>query len=759
MAPSRPVPRQLALLAVAALAVVVPLVVFVLTYRTTHEQVRERAEAIAGSAVRALDAELADGRHAVEWMAMFLGRETPSSPEACPAWFPVGGELVQGFSSLLFASADGAVICVVGDPLAAPSRSPPGGRSPSLRETPWFRRAVEEGAPVVEARGERSHARDGSVKIARAVRTASGELAGVVAVRSRPAWFERVLAGLDVPADTRITVSGRDGEAVWSIVADTAGSIVRDAGSNVRDVEPSTPGGPEPRGEEEEGRDTGSEGVLGAVSVEAVTSLGGWSARVTLPPDMLREPVGRAAAGAGILAVVTVLFAGFLAGWLRRRVETPLRVLAERVRAEGVAGVPSLDVKGAKEVREVSDSFREVLRTRDRVEARLRELSRVVQQTSDLVVLTDAEGRIRYVNPAFESITGYSSEEATGRTLDLLESRVAGPEAELAEATGRASAGTRSGRFTSRRKDGSSFVEDRTATRIHDDDGAVVGWAVTGRDITDQRELERHLRQGEKREAVGRLAGQIAHAFGNIFTILGTGVEILRSAAEDRGLVTMESQARELSEASDVGVRLVHRLLALSYRHVEVPERVELAGAVEDSVRVLRRLVPESISVTVRRTGSGGAWTVIDPTALSQLLLSLTTNAAEASEEGGAVVIEVFGPEPEAGADEVHEIGADEAPEAGADEVSEEGAAGAWVGVRVSDDGEGIPSDLRDRVVEPFFTTKDDAAGLGLTLVAETVESAGGDLRIDSEPGRGTTVTARLPYHPPERPDEGAVPA
>jgi two-component system, cell cycle sensor histidine kinase and response regulator CckA len=242
--------------------------------------------------------------------------------------------------------------------------------------------------------------------------------------------------------------------------------------------------------------------------------------------------------------------------------------------------------------------------------------------------------------------------------------------------------------------------------------------ATFQRDISAQVLLEDRLRQAEKLEAVGRLAGAVAHDFNNILTIVLGYAEL--AASRDPGVArAME----ELSGAAVQGAQITRQLLALTRRDVVRPRALELNAVVRSMLPVIRTLAGESIKVTAELGQDTGAVRA-DEAQLRQILLNLCANARDAMRpQGGGTLTLVT----RRGRNEDH---------------------GALSVLAVRDDGLGIAPEHLDRVTEPFFTTKPETAGtgLGLATVASIVEGAGGVLRIESALGRGTTAWIGLPW-------------
>ncbi len=248
-----------------------------------------------------------------------------------------------------------------------------------------------------------------------------------------------------------------------------------------------------------------------------------------------------------------------------------------------------------------------------------------------------------------------------------------------------------------------------------------------GFDITERLELETQLREAQKLEAVGRLAGGVAHDFNNVLmAITGLSGMLLEDLpASD----PMRDDVEQIQKAADRAASLTRQLLAFSRKQMLQPTEMNLNVAITDMERMLRRLIGEDVElVTVLEQD---VWTVkADPGQIEQVLMNLVVNARDAMPEGGRVTISTR------------------------NVAIDEGAArdldcriGDYCMLRVSDTGMGMAENIRSRVFEPFFTTKEmgKGTGLGLSTVYGIVKQSGGSITVESEPGEGTTFTILLP--------------
>jgi len=349
---------------------------------------------------------------------------------------------------------------------------------------------------------------------------------------------------------------------------------------------------------------------------------------------------------------------------------------------------------------------------RKRAEKSAERLAVLVQQAAEMILVTDTEGVIEYVNPAFERITGFTMEEAVGTRPETLLSIE--PDAALdAELWSTLRSGeVFHGRFVNARKDGTVLHEDVTISPVRDASGAIVNYVAIKRDVTKEMELAEQLRHAQKIEAVGTLAGGVAHDFNNLLQGMLTIVEILQRhhdrAREPQHLL-------DLADAIRRGAQLSRQLLLFARREATRRERVNLDESLRDLVKFLRRVVRENIELTISPSATD-AWIEADRGQIDQVIVNLVINAVDAIPDGGAISIHTAGDGPDT------------------------------VLIEVADTGTGIPDAIRDRIFEPFFTTKESGkgTGLGLSVVHGIVTSHGGRINVESSPA-GTLFRVSLP--------------
>ncbi|MBI2394551.1 MAG: PAS domain S-box protein [Deltaproteobacteria bacterium] len=411
-------------------------------------------------------------------------------------------------------------------------------------------------------------------------------------------------------------------------------------------------------------------------------------------------------------------------------------------RPQRLVGV-SLDITARKRAELEISEFNRTLEQRvyertAQLEASVRDLERVqeerarlvtaIQQAAESIIVTDARARIQYVNPAFEVLTGYTLADVAGQTPRVLKS---GRHDEafyrgLWEAIGEGR--TWRGRIVNRRKDGALYTEDTTISAVRDAAGAIVSYVAVKRDITRELQLEEQLQQAQKMESIGRLAGGVAQDFNNLLLGLRNYVEF---ALEEPSI---GAQTRDdLNSAVALVERaagLTGQLLAFSRKQALAKVTLNVNDLIAALTKMLARVLGEHVDVRfVAAPGLGN--TSADPGQIEQVIVNLAINARDAMPDGGRIVIETsnvtLSPDDVALRPDVSQ--------------------GRYVLITVTDTGCGMDEQIQGRLFEPFFTTKElgKGTGLGLATVFGIVKQHGGDIRVQSEPGMGSTFKVYLP--------------
>ena len=362
------------------------------------------------------------------------------------------------------------------------------------------------------------------------------------------------------------------------------------------------------------------------------------------------------------------------------------------------------------------------------VQSLLRLKSLALEAAANGIVIIDLEGTIEWFNQAFLDITGFAHEEVIGRNLRMLRSGVHQEEF-FKDIWDTILAGrVWNGEIINRSKDGSLRTIRAAITPVRDETGAITHFIDIIQDITEQRRMESELRQSQKIEAVGRLAGGVAHDFNNMVSVILINAEFLLL---DEGLSPAQRmRLLEIQQAAERSTDLTRQLLAFSRKQPAQPKSIDLNEVVKDNHKMLQRMIEVDIDLAFRP--GQGLWPVfMDPSQVGQILANLVINARDALPGAGTISIETAN-----------------------SRVDEEGALlysgmtpGDYVQLTVSDTGCGMPPTVLEHIFEPFFTTKVEGkgTGLGLATVYGIVKQNHGSVRAYSQLGIGSSLKVYLP--------------
>ena len=361
----------------------------------------------------------------------------------------------------------------------------------------------------------------------------------------------------------------------------------------------------------------------------------------------------------------------------------------------------------------------------------------------DAILVTDIDGYILMVNDSVLDVYGYQPDEIIGQHASII---APDDERELRKLYDMMVQLFETGIIRNfmcerKHKDGRPILSEASIVLLKNSDGTVSGAISSSRDITDRKRLEDQVRQSQKMEAIGTLAGGIAHDFNNILGAIIGYTELSKDLSE--GSSVLEKNLSQVLKAADRARNLVQQILAFSRKSQSELKAIHLHLVVKEVLNLLRSSIPTTIDIKTDIITANDV-VIADATQVHQIVMNLCANAAHAMQQKGGVL----GVTLQAVYLDDHSV------RAYADIAS-----GPYVRLSIRDTGMGIPRDIIGRIFEPFFTTKAIGAGtgMGLAVVHGIVKSLKGDIKVYSEPGKGTVFHVLLPRGQEEGMDRDVV--
>jgi PAS domain S-box-containing protein len=365
-------------------------------------------------------------------------------------------------------------------------------------------------------------------------------------------------------------------------------------------------------------------------------------------------------------------------------------------------------------------------------EKRLLTFWQVMQQSPVGIVITDNKGLIEYVNPHFCQVTGYTPEEVDRKNPRFLRTEHTSRDTYRDLWSTITSGFVWRGVFQNRKKNGELFWESDTICPVRDASGQIAHYIALKEDITEHREKDRMLTQAMKMDVVGRMTSGIAHDFNNLLTIILGNLQFLESELEDDDPNDFRELVSDAASAALDGSNLIKQLLIFTRREEPNVQPTRVSQFIGDLLPLLERTVPPNVQIRTEIAEDAGT-VLVDANRLESAVLNLVINARDAMPGGGQILISATRGRLES------------AKQVEGGLISE----GDYSFLEIADNGSGMTEEVRQKALEPFFTTKPGTSGtgLGLSMVNELVTQGEGGIRIESAPGKGTQVTLILPHY------------
>ncbi len=401
--------------------------------------------------------------------------------------------------------------------------------------------------------------------------------------------------------------------------------------------------------------------------------------------------------------------------------QTVVRKDGESVHVE----INATPIMKCSEIVGVQGVLRDITRLKTE-EVELKKLSLAVQQSPVGIVITDAEGNIEYVNPSFETATGYSIDDVLGKTPRILKSGEHSIEFYKDLWDTILQGNEWRGEFHNRKKNGDLYWETASISPIKNEDGRITHFLGVKEDVTERKLLEQQLIHSQKMDAIGTLAGGIAHDFNNMLSvIIGYSDFLLMKLEQDDEMYKIISEIKKSGQRAAV---VAQHLLAFSRKQVLKKSLMNLNFVVTDMQKMLIRLTGEDISLETA-FGENLHMIYADKVQVEQILMNLIINARDAMPLGGTITIATENML-------IDEQYCKKYPYA---------RPGEYVCLSAADTGIGLEDSISARVFDPFFTTKELGTGLGLSVVYGIVKQHDGWINMSSEPGKGTIFNIFFP--------------
>lgn len=374
---------------------------------------------------------------------------------------------------------------------------------------------------------------------------------------------------------------------------------------------------------------------------------------------------------------------------------------------------------------------------RKRMEQDLLRLAAAIEQAGEGIALFSTEGVFEYFNSAYEKMYGYKKAEFIGKKIEELGEEIHEMYQKIWNKI-RTDGEVWTGRTTRRKENGDTLEVDMTISPVYDREGRIMNFVSVSRDVTDEVRLQQQIIQSQKMDAIGALAGGVAHDLKNILTPILINTEI---ALEEMGKNhPLHPVLGEVLHAARLGKDLVAQILTFSRRSPQKKVPVNIASLVHETAALLKSSFPPSIEIR-ENIDDDCAIVEADPTRIKQVLINLGSNAGYAMRQLGGVL--------------EFDLRCMDLDEESCGQIAPDLAPDSYLELTVRDTGTGIDEQTLEHIFEPFFTTKpkEEGTGMGLAVTHGIIKEHQGDITVQSTPGKGSVFTVYLPR--PAEPKSG----
>lgn len=353
---------------------------------------------------------------------------------------------------------------------------------------------------------------------------------------------------------------------------------------------------------------------------------------------------------------------------------------------------------------------------------------RAIEQTGETIIITNTDGIVEYINPAFERVSGYSKDEVIGRNPSILQSGLHEPSF-YANMWAQITAGKNwTGQIVNKNKNGSLYTEKVTISPVLDSTGKITNYVAVKQDVSAEIELQEQLRQSQKMEAIGQLAGGIAHDFNNLLQVMNGYTDLILEELNPKH--PTYDFVSEVKVAGHRASALVNQLLSFSKQQIMKPVDLDLNLLTGNLMKMINRVIGEHINCSFI-PGHELETIYADSGQLEQVLINLCVNSRDALPEGGNITIETTNVLVNSKYRKTYPLAKE----------------GEFVLLSISDDGTGMTKQTQENLFEPFFTTKSigKGTGLGLATVYGIVKQHNGNIQVYSKLGKGSVFKIYFP--------------